>query len=78
MIDRDAWRRRQAQWRRFNRWEDQQLRKATWSRHEAFRLFDALHHFVGTLGDRRRLAAREDLEAELRMAAILNTWPRGG
>jgi len=67
-----AWRRREAQWARFHRWEAQQLRAAQPAPRKAFRWFDDLLSQATTRSAWRAGNGLAGLEAVLRIAVIVN------
>lgn len=77
-MTKEEWRTREAQWAKFHQWEEeQQARALPRPPREAFRVFNQLYHEAKTLGVIRPPGRMEDLEAEIRMAEILNAQCRG-
>lgn len=77
-MTKQQWRKRKEQWKRFNAWEHRLASRNRLTPHEAFRIFDTLYKEARDLGALTRWASLDGLEAEFRIAAILNRKPRSG
>jgi len=72
-VTKAQWRKRQAQWERFHRWEEQQIRAMSLTPRAAFRIFDQLYEGAQALGAFRTFSgAREEEGTAVRIAAIVN------
>ena len=67
-----AWRRREAQWGQFHRWEGRHLRQSAVTPRQACRWFDALLREANVVRALRRRGGLDELDAVLRLAAIVN------
>ena len=72
LMTKEQWRKRKEQWEKFNAWERQEMRTLRLMPQEAFRIFEMLYQEARSFGAFERRLPGEDLEAQLRMARILN------